>query len=368
MRGAKAIKHAHQVAVRTQFVPGLADTPIAFLPSHPGFTSNPVWRQLSMFPVKFTEFTLEGFRRAIQERDFSQLSRQIVYSWATMEVGQTLGVNMKDALIGGALPTFTNIDDRGSILAPLPIMPPAASVVGGLLSAAGSGDWDQFTRQMPLLVPGGVAAARALGLVPQFNEGVGQPAARWLNRKYADYAKRDPLTGRIPVYTGKGSLVGYYKPWELVRHAIGIRGGAIDEEAERANRLRLDSDAIKDTRRRYVDALFANDAIKASNIEAEHTRRFGLPISLTTDQLVQMQKRRKMTRIEKQLSALPREIRPFYEAAVFQGPAGQAVRTGGYKPVGAPPPTYTNELDPMSELDVYGISKRRPAPVMPLAP
>jgi hypothetical protein len=359
MRGAEAIKHAHQVAVRTQFIPGLTDTPMAFLPSHPSWTSNPVVRQLAMFPTKFTEFTLEGFRRMIDERDFSQISRQIMYSWATMEVGQTLGVNMKDALIGGALPTFTNIDDRGSILAPLPIVPPAATVVGGFLSAAGSGDWDQFSRNMPLLVPGGVAAARALGLVPQFNEGVGQPAARWLNRKYADYNARDPLTGRIPVYTGKGSLVGYYKPWELVRHALGIKGGAIDQEAERANRLRLDSDAIKETRRLYLDALFANDATKASNIEAEHQRRFGHPIALTTDQLKQMQRRRKMTRIEKQLSALPREVRPAYEATAFQGPVGRAVRSGLYKPVAAELPPYTNELDPMSEVDPYAIGRQR---------
>ena len=357
MRGGAAIKHAHQVAVRTQFVPGLTDTPMAFLPA--GVAGNPVVRQLAMFPIKFTEFTLEGFRRAIMERDFSQISRQVMYSWATMEVGQTLGVNMKDALIGGALPAFTNIDDQGSILAPLPIVPPAASVVSGILSAAGSGDWDQFTRQMPLLVPGGVAAARALGLVPGINEGVGQPAARWLNRKYADYSKRDPHTGRIPVYTGKGSLVGYYKPWELVRHSLGIRGGAIDQEAERANRLRLDSDAIKETRRLYLDALFANDATKASNIEAEHERRFGHPIALTQDQLKQMQRRRKMTRIEKQLSALPRDVRPFYEAAAFQGPVGRAVRSGLYKPVAAELPTYTNDLGPMSEVDPYAIGRQR---------
>jgi hypothetical protein len=357
MRGTEAIKHAHQVAVRTQFVPGLTDMPMAFLPA--GVAGNPVWRQLAMFPTKFTEFTLEGFRRVIDEGDYSQISRQIMYSWATMEVGQTLGVNMKDALIGGALPTFTNIDDRGNVLAPLPIVPPAATVVGGFLSAAGSGDWDQFSRNMPLLVPGGVAAARALGLVPQFNEGVGQPAARWLNRKYADYNARDPHTGRIPVYTGKGSLVGYYKPWELVRHALGIKGGAIDQEAERANRLRLDSDAIKETRRLYLDALFANNATKASNIEAEHERRFGHPIALTADQLKQMQRRRKMTRIEKQLSALPREVRPAYEATAFQGPVGRAVRSGLYKPVAAELPPYTNELDPMSEVDPYAIGRQR---------
>jgi hypothetical protein len=183
--------------------------------------------------------------------------------------------------------------------------------------------------------------------------------ARWLNRKHADYAGRDPHTGRIPVYTGKGSLVGYYKPWELVRHSLGIKGGAIDQEAELANRLRLDSNAIKETRRLYLDALFANDATKASNIEAEHVRRFGHPIALTTDQLKQMQRRRKMTRIEKQLSALPREVRPFYEATAFQGPVGRAVRSGLYKPVAAELPTYTNELDPMSEVDVYSIGRQR---------
>lgn len=366
LKGAAVIKHAHQVAVRTQFIPGLTDTPIAMLPA--GKLANPLIRQLAIFPTKFTEFTLEGIRRAVENRDFSQISRQVLFSWATAEVGQTLGVNLKDALIGGALPTFTNVDDKGSVLAPLPIVPPAATVVGSFLSAAGSGDWEQFTRQMPLLVPGGISAARAIGLVPGLNEGVGQPAARWLGRKYADYAGRDPLTGRIPVYTGRGNLVGYYKPWEFVRHAMGIRGGEIDQEAELANRLRLDGDRIKDTRKRYLDALFANDPVGASRIEAEHQRRFGKPISLTANQLEQMQVRRKMTRIEKQLASLPREVRPFYETLAFQGPSGQSVRSGRYRPTAQPLPTYTNQMSPLEELDVYGISKRRSSQVMPLAP
>ena len=154
-------------------------------------------------------------------------------------------------------------------------------------------------------------------------------------------------------------MVGYYKPWELVRHALGIKGGAIDQEAELANRLRRDSDAIKETRRLYLDALFASDAVKASNIEAEYMRRFGHPIAITTNQLKQMQQRRKMTRIEKQLSALPREVRPAYEMAAFQEPVGRAVRSGLYKPVAAELPPYTNELDPMSEVDVYAIGRQR---------
>lgn len=358
--GAAAIRHARRVVEQTQFVPGLVDTPMHLLPG--GVAANPLIRQLAQFPLKFTEFTLDGVRKAMAG-DPSQISRQIAFSYVTMEAGEMLGVNTGDALIGNAIPAFTSVDERGTILAPLPIVPPAASVIGAVASGLGSGDWETFRRQLPLLVPGGIGAARAAGFVPG-----GQPVAEAVNRKYADYANRDPATGRIPVYTGAGNLVGYYKPWELFRHAIGLKGGAMDEEIQLANRLRLDTAAIKAARKEYLTALFANDPRKMSRIEGEYRRRFGHDLTITRDQVRQTQKRRMMTRVERQLQTLPAAARPQYEQAAFGGehPASRMSRAyGGHSApsrMTPPPPNYTNDLDPMSELDVYEAGQRRSVP------
>lgn len=358
LRGAEAIEHARRVVVRSQFLPTLADQPIVF--SQGGALSNPLLRQLAQFPIRTLEFTVEGVQDAFGGNP-ARLLRQVAGSYITYEVGDVLGVNLGDALIQGAFPAFTDVNEKGTILAPLPIVPPVVALTAGLASDLGSGSWESTHRNLPLLVPGGVGLARAIGFMPGPAD-IPQRTARWLNRKYADYDQTNPMTGRIPVYTGAGNLTGYYKPWELVRHVLGIPGGQIEQEAEMAQRLTKDATLIKDSRRRYVDALFANDARKASGIEAEYESRFGHKLTVTQEQIEQMQQRRKMTRIEKQLSTLPREARPAYEQQVFGSRLAPSISSGRYKSLTSPPPNYTNDLGPLDDLDPYAISRYRNVP------
>jgi len=359
LKGADMLKHARQTTVTTQFVPTLTDQPIAFGPA--GALSNALIRQLAQFPLKTLEFTIEGVQQALAKNP-ARLSRQIAGAYITSEIGDVLGLNLGDALIGGALPTFTNVDEAGRVLAPLPIVPPAIALTAGLASGLANGDWDTFRRQMPLLVPGGIGLAKAVGFAPNIG-GVPHATAQFLERRYADYANTNPMTGRIPIYTGGGSLTGYYKPWEITRYALGIKGGAIDQEAEAARRLSKDADLIRDIRRRYTEALFTNDPRKAARISSEYRTRFGHRLSIPEAQIRTMQERRKLTRIERQLSSLPKDARPQYEADVF-GP-GSALRESrsaqGLKkmPVQA---NYTDEMGLLDELDPYAISRYRSSP------
>lgn len=356
LKGAEALEHARQITISTQFIPTLASQPIAFSPG--GALSNPLIRQLAQFPLRTLEFTILGVQEAIAGNP-ARMARQVAGAYITSEIGDVLGLNLGDALLGSALPVFTNVDERGNILAPLPIVPPAVALVAGAASAIGSGDWEVVHRQLPLLVPGGVGLARAIGFIPGLGD-IPQAAARGLGRRWADYDNVNPLTGRIPVYTGGGSLTGYFKPWELVRHAIGIKGGALDEEATVARRLAKDADLIRASRREYTDALFANDPRKAARISAEYEVRFGHKMAIPATQIRQMQKRRKLTRIERQLSSLPRTARPQYE---------QAIRESGLRKSMSPraralsPQTdYTNDLGLLDELDPYAISRYRNIP------
>ena len=361
LAGAEAIEHARKVVTRGQFVSTLTDQPIAFLPSG-GFMSNPLVRQFMQFPLRTLEFVIEPIRHSGTLLN-PHTMRLLSAAYITSEIGDVLGVNVGDALIGGALPTFTNVDEKGHVLAPLPIVPPVIALGAGLLSGIGSGSWETTRRQLPLLVPGGVGLSRMIGMIPAGPSTVPQDTARWLGKKYADYQNTNPLTGRIPVYSGGGSLTGYYKPWEIIRYGLGIKGGEIDQESEIAQRLTKDSDLMKQTRHEYTEALFANDPRKAAGIEAGYEERFGHKIALTQQQIVQMQQRRSMTRIERELAALPREARPSYEAAIAGEGLGQTISPDQRKPLVGVPPNYTNDLGLLDTLDPYSIGRYRNNPI-----
>lgn len=357
LEGAEAVEHARQVVIRSQLVGGLSTTPMAFQSA--GAFSNPLLRQLAQFPVRTLEFTTEGIQDALTGNP-GRLMRQVAGVYITKEVGEVLGLNLGDALMGGITPMFTPVNERGAILAPLPIVPPVVALGAGIASTL-TGDWETIHRQLPLLIPGGVGLSRAIGFLPG-PANIPQTTARWLGRKYADYEGTNPLTGRVPVYTGRGSLTGYYSPWEITKYALGIHGGDIDQEAQMAQRLTKDSDLMKEHRQLFVDALFANDPRKAAGIESEYEARFGHKIAITPAQIGQMQARRKMTRVERELAAMPREARPQYQTALARTGIAGAVSSGLRKPMVGPQPSYTNDMGLLDTLDPYTISRYRNIP------
>lgn len=361
LRGAEATKHAYQTVVRTQFVPTLTDQPIVFGPA--GALANPLLRQMAQFPTKMLEFTIDGLERAIRG-DPSQIARQFAGSYIAMEIGDVLGINVGDVLIGGALPAFTNIEERGQVLAPLPVVPPAFAIGGAVASSLSSGDWESVHRQLPLLVPGGVGLARTVGFLPDpTGSDLPQKAAHWLNRKYANYNETTP-SGRVPVYSGKDNLLGFYRPWEIVKYNLGIRGGDIDAEAQLSRRLQKDADQIKATRQRYIQALFRNDIREAMNIKDEYQSRFGHELMVDERTITQMHERRKMTRIERQLATMPKSARIEYEAELFrEGEGGdEPYRSPARRSVTPESPVYTNQMGVLGEIDPYSIGKLRTTP------
>lgn len=357
LKGAEAVAHARKIVVRSQLVGSLADTPMIFQSG--GVLANPLLRQLAQFPVRTLEFTAEGVQEALTGNP-ARMIRQVAGVYITSEIGDVLGINLGDALMGGISPMFSSVNEKGAILAPLPIVPPVIALGAGIASTL-TGDWETIHRQLPLLVPGGVGLARAVGFIPGSSD-VPKAVARWLGRKHADYKGVNPLTGRIPVYTGQGNLTGYYSPWEITKYALGIRGGGIDEEAQAAQQLAKDGDLMKQVRRNYTDALFANDPRKAAGIEAEYEKRFGHRIAITINQIRAMQKRRKLTRIEKQLATLPREARPQYEKALTAAGLLPRTSSGRRKAVTGPPPAYTNNMGLLDEFDPYSVSRYRNIP------
>jgi len=306
-----AIEFSRKLVEQTQFLTGPQNTPFFLV------DKGPLVRQLAQFPLRMLEFATStaltlgsggidpktGKPMNILGYNPGTFARMIAGSIIAMELGDAMGVNMGDALLGGALPTFTPV---GKIGAPLPVIPPFFQLTGAAAAGLPTGDFSELMRSTPLLVPGGVELFKIMGMVPPGFPGsqIGVEAAKTLERTYADYHGRTP-DGRIPVYSGKGTLRGYYTPWELVRYGLGIRGGDMDAEQELLRTLVKNRDQLRESRAQYLDARLRNAAGEAEEIAREFKQRFGFDLPVSDQDMEAMQVRRRITRLEQVVRTLP---------------------------------------------------------------
>lgn len=306
-----AVEFARRLVEKTQFLTGPQNTPFFLV------DKSPLIRQLAQFPLRMLEFaTTTAFSLgsgAIDPRTGKEMNllginpgtfaRMLAGSILTMELGEAMGINLGDALIGGAIPTFT---PAGKVLAPIPVVPPFIQILGAAGIGLGSGDFTELIRSSPLLIPGGVSGFRVMGLLPPGVPGsqVGKRAAQLFRRTYADYGAPAP-DGRVAVYSGKGTLKGFYRPWELVRYGFGVKGGDLEKEQELLNTLVTQRDNIREQKASYMEARFRNDAAGANQIKENFVQRFGFDLPVSEKDMDAMQLRRQITRLEQVVRTLP---------------------------------------------------------------
>ncbi|KKN68082.1 hypothetical protein LCGC14_0455360 [marine sediment metagenome] len=304
-----AIELSRKLVERTQFLTGPQNTPFFLL------DKSPLVRQLTQFPLRMLEFVTTTAMTlgsgAIDPRTGKAMNwlglnpgtfaRMIAGSVIAMELGEAMNWNVGDALIGGALPTF---QPAGKVLAPIPIVPPFFQILGATAMGLGSGDFSELARSTPLLIPGGTQLFRMMGLVPNVPGDAGRVVSKAFDRTYADYSQPAP-DGRIALFSGKGTLKGYYRPWEIIRYGMGIKGGDIESESLLLQMMVKQRDQIREARRSYMDARFRNNASEANQITENFIERFGFNLPVTEKDMKAMQLRRQMTRLEQVVRTMP---------------------------------------------------------------
>lgn len=313
-RSRMPVEAAHKFAARlveeTQFLTGPQNTPYALV------DKNPLVRQLMQFPLRMLEFaTHTAFNlgvtdidpltkkpRNILGKNPGTFARMIAGSILAMELGDASGIDMRNALLGGAMPTFQ--EGREGAFGGFPLIPPAFQLAGSAAYGVATGDFGEAMRSTPLLIPGGISTFRAMGLLPGEPGVIGQRAAKLFERTYADYEQPAP-DGRIAVYSGKGALKGFFTPWELVKMGLGVRSGDQATEQELMTMLTRNRDAIREARRDYLDARLKNDADSARSVAERFTRQFGFALPVTEQHIEAMQVRRRTTRLEQMVRTMP---------------------------------------------------------------
>ncbi|KKM94624.1 hypothetical protein LCGC14_1196380, partial [marine sediment metagenome] len=264
-------------------------------------------------PALLTQFTTFPLRlAALGFSDARMFARMALASQVAFRaVEQFTGEDIGEGLFFGGLPLP---QDRGSF-GPIPIVPPGIQVLAAPFEAAATGSFDPILKSLPLGVPGGVATVRALAFGGIGEHG--QPAIpKFLGKSHADYSNPLP-DGRVPVFTGSGSLQGYFTKAQLLARAFGVPIGQATATAERnmTRWLLAQRDNVRGIKREYLQALYDNDGEHALQLHDRFERQYpglgGIPVTRT--ELRSIHLRKDVSRLERVLESLPADLRSEFE-------------------------------------------------------
>jgi hypothetical protein len=322
-----------QMVQETQFGSGLMNTPWMFMD---GPLSNPLLKQFLQFPLRTLTGLWEtggriGGREGVARYlgPAIDLGRMMGVSALVYEAGKDiLHADLSRALAFSAvtdlIPGFQGgrFDGRGDAI---PI-PPAIQIPADLIKATGAGDIELFRRTIPRLIPGGLGLSKVLGAAPSLPFPLDI-----LQRQYVDWGKmQEGPDGAmiVPVMKGDGTLVRWDSPAGVILKGVGLATGQDTATKDFEGYLLKQADVVREYRSRAIKAMLGGDMDAYQTFVDEFTRRTGLPMVITAQQLAQARRARDMSLAEKAMSRLPQYVQQGY--APFVGEA--AARAAGLAP------------------------------------
>jgi hypothetical protein len=329
--GKEALTHATDVVNLTQLWAGGASSP----------TFMAKWwqplKQFLTFPAKLGAFaagsvvptaTSTGFQAGIGGGfNPGVLGRALFNSATAYEVAKEFAdADISRSLLFGGLP----LPEEQAVLSPLPVIPPLVSVVAGAAQDLATGSTENLRRSAPLLIPGGITAARlSQSYIPKL--------AKLLGRGYADTQNTLP-DGRIPYMDSRGNLVGYKEPMELFLSNIGIPGKLIgpngDTKVHEVERYFLNHrDKIRETRAAYLEAFTNNDMVAAEKLRNRYMEDYGSPMTFREQDWEAVQMNRFIPRLQRIAKSLPLDVRQRFLNLAHTALAGQGQKFLGVDPL-----------------------------------
>lgn len=290
----------------------------------------PAFRQFAQFGLRsfaniFTIPGMVGGTRRFLGREVSgkagvtlvDAMRLLAASAVTYEVGKsTLGVDMSRGLAVG----FTDLVGGQQALTKdeVPLyVPPVVDLGWDALKMMGTGDLEILKDVVPRTIPAGIAISRLLGTVPESKalQDLG------LQKSYADWSQAGG--GMVPVFKSDGRFMGDVPTSDVVLKAFGADMGRFGNPQEVSQFLLKNRDAIRNMRREYIGSVLGNNMGRAASIKKDFERRFGLPLTVTQDQVKTAIKLRERSVVGRTLETIDRSARDIYREAVSEAVPGQ---------------------------------------------
>lgn len=313
----------------TQYGAHWVNQPQAFLPEGAALgvptgrlLSNPLVRQFVTFPTRSLVSAIHVGPRLAGREGFDSAKgflndtlRGIAVSAIGYEAAKGLiGADISKAGFVSAttdiVPGFSQgrLDFRDG---PLPV-PPVVDIPYQLAKSVATADLELMQKQLPRIIPAGVALSRALGAAPEV------PGLDFvLQKRYADWTA---LTkdGRVPVYESDGTMVGMENGVSMILKGLGVDMGGFKNEQDLMGYLVKQRDEITGARRQYMQAMFEGEPGRADGVASEFEKRFKIPLTVTKEQWQSFMQGRNRPRIERQLDRMPQDARAEYIKLVSQ--------------------------------------------------
>ena len=323
----RAIQDAQMAVETMQFGSSPLNRPLMF---YTDYLRNPAIRQFLQFPVRSAvniavmPGMVGGTRNVLGMEVRSPFGiasvdtmRMLGVSAIAYEVGKNmLGADLSRGLSVGFIP---DIDVEKDESLQLPVPPFADAMYSGIRSVLAGGDKEIMSDVVPLLVPGGIAISRALGALPK-SESL---QALGLQKRYAAWDQRDE-EGNVPVFDQDSRLLGMYSGSDIVLRSLGTDMGRFQNQGEVTQFLLKNRDQMRDLRRQWIAAVLANNMSQAQKVKANYERQFGMPLTVTQQQMKEAVKIREESVASRTLGSMDKDLRPQFES-VMQATVPQAM-------------------------------------------
>jgi hypothetical protein len=323
----RAIQEARSAVETMQFGSSPLNRPMMF---YTDYLRNPAIRQFLQFPVRSavniaTMPGLVGGTRNVLGMEVTSpfgiasvdTLRMLGVSAIAYEVGKNmLGADLSRGLAVGFVPDIDVEKDQQLML---PVPPFADAMYSGVRSFMAGGDREILSDVVPLVVPGGVAISRALGAMPKSEtlQSLG------LQKRYAAWDQAD-AEGNVPVFDQNSRLLGMYSGSDIVLRSMGTDMGRFQNQGEVTQFLLKNRDQMRDLRRQWIASVLANDMSKATKIKANYERQFGMPLTVTQQQMKEAVRIREESVAGRTLQSMDKDLQKQYQD-VMQATVPQAM-------------------------------------------
>lgn len=313
LRPADRLNRIEEMVRATQFGGNWLNTPALFLDQNSAF-SNPLIRQFMTFPVNMLTLNAVpvGGRQPGWEywggaaRD---IGRMMGLSAFVYEALKPTGFDPSRALFASSTTDLVSrfqADPNAGLTVPLP---PALSVGLQFLQWVPTQDQELLKQWLPRVVPAGVGLSRLASALPDLPNSplLGLPGS--FQKKYADYGRPLP-DGRVPIYNSTThQLVEYKSPFQVISRALGVPLETGIPESELTSTLVAQREEVLRYRARALRALAGNDVAKSQRIQQEFQQRYGVPLTISRQQLKSFLDGRMVARPERVSNRAPAELR-----------------------------------------------------------
>ena len=357
---ASVVEEARQFVAETQFGSSVLNTPDIMQPG--SMLGNPLARQFLSFilrsftaPFAVGPQIAEGVRQTrwgaefptsvagIPTSPFIDFARLTGVSAVMYEAGKNLfGVDALEftpyAATTEALPFSRGGRYDEGVLPLPPIVDIPLQAAKGLLTE----DVELLKRQFSRVMPAGAGARRLTPVLQSIFHPVpgvdaaAQGLAKVMGGTFVDYGARS-ADGKVPLYRGDGSLIGYQSPMAVVLRGLGVPVQE-ETEGELAHMVVKNVEEMQGYKRRYIDRLFEGDVTGAEGVKAEFGKRFktpeGVPLPLVVSraQLKSRWQLKTVGRVTRIIDRAPPEVREQFRGLAEEAGMGQG--GGGEMPEG----------------------------------